>query len=134
MTENLTITINGLEYIAKTATANIQLTQKDIIINELQYRATCDALNIQEFSNENKGLAERLKKAEAHIQELTNENKSLEYRSRLTEVSSEDLFIKISDLEETIMELEVALEEKDNENNELRSTLEDISYSIERAL
>ena len=113
MTENLTITINGLEYIAKTVTANIELEQKDIIINQLQYKLACAALNIEE---------------------LTNENKGLEYRSRLTEVSSEDLFIKISDLEETIMELEVTLDEKDNENNELRSTLEDISYSIERAL
>ena len=129
--KKLSIKINGITYVPKADTleemqklvsyqslkegydsllkANIKLVdeleQKDIII------AAYDALNIQEFSNENSDLAERLQKAEAHIDELTNVIKSLE-----------------ADLE--------ALEELNNENdntiNELRNTLDDTEHVLAR--
>ena len=98
MTDKLTIVINGLEYIAKTATHNITIEQKDIEINR---------------------LADALTHANNELVLASNEIKELAHDVGLLSIAEEENSIKIRDLEES-------LSEKDEEINGLQEYIAEL--------
>jgi hypothetical protein len=131
MTQNLSITINGLEYVAKDATASIANEQKDIEINNL----TDEVVNL--------GVALKLayEKIEQKDKEINDLQEGFDFDFGLMTLDNEKLECEIKDLKNelnTVMiinrELMKSIEQKNNRIQELTEALQDIVYTAEKAL
>jgi hypothetical protein len=124
MSQNLSITINGLEYVAKAATASIANEQKDIIINKLEKRVA--------------DLEDELAEKDKEINDLQD---AFDVDFGLMTLDNEEKESEINDLQQDFniaiavnRELKKAIQEKDNRIQELTEALQDIVYTAEKAL
>ena len=119
MTKKLTIVINGLEYIAKTATHNITIEQKDIEINRLADALTYANNELVLASNEIKELAH-----DVGLLSIAEEENSIKIRD--LEYSLSEKNIEINGLQEYIAELEDEAGDMFSKYNELAQAINDI--------